>query len=157
MTIKLGIAGAATARETGQRLAYISQMFPHGAARRHESNLMPTSVATPSRCQKSAGSARMHKVYLLLGAHCQPSGGGSGMIEVKVLGGDTLRICIRSTLLALDRDPKACANPGGYVSAVSDDVGRRVANRTGGVGEVRDGGRSGMIDKPQIRSDDMWL
>jgi hypothetical protein len=49
------------------------------------------------------------------------------MVEVEVLGGDTPRICIRSTLLALDRDPKACANPGGYVSAVSDNVGRRVA------------------------------
>jgi hypothetical protein len=60
-------------------------------------------------------------------------------------------------LLALDRDSKACANPGGYVSTVSDEVGRRVANRTRGVGEVGDGGRSGMIDKPQIRSDDMWF
>lgn len=43
------------------------------------------------------------------------------MFEAEVLGGDTPSICIRSTLLALDRDP-ACANPDVYVSAVSDDV-----------------------------------
>jgi hypothetical protein len=34
--------------------------------------------------------------------------GESGMIE-EVLGGDRPKICVRSTLLALDRDPKACA------------------------------------------------
>jgi hypothetical protein len=55
----------------------------------------------------------------------QEAEGRSGMFEVEVLGGDTPRICIRSTLFALDRDPKACANPD-MLSTVSDDVGRRL-------------------------------
>ena len=38
-----------------------------------ERRALSTSLPTPYRCQKSVGSARMHKVYLLLGAHCQPA------------------------------------------------------------------------------------
>ena len=38
-----------------------------------KSQAFSTSLATPSRCQKSVGSARRHKVYRLLDVHC-PAG-----------------------------------------------------------------------------------
>jgi len=38
-----------------------------------KSQAFSTSLATPSRCQKSVGSASKHKVYRLLDVHCQPA------------------------------------------------------------------------------------